>query len=97
VHLDKLQAAAIAAALIIHSGMDKGKRGAKDELEGNKKKKAKNISQGVKASEKVSTRWMKDMRFFFSNLKPIAKVKAQYTKGENYIALKGPPTPSVHQ
>jgi hypothetical protein len=74
VHLDELRAAAMAAALSIPGGMGEGKRGAKDELEGDKKK-AKNVSQGVKALEKVSTRGMKDMRSFF-NKKPVAKVKA---------------------
>ena len=74
-HLDELRAEAMAAALSIPGGMGEGKRGAKDELEGDKKKKAKNVSQGVKALDKVSTRGMKDMRSFF-NKKPVAKVKA---------------------
>jgi hypothetical protein len=74
-HVDELRAAAMAAALEIPGGMGDGKRGAKDELEGDKKKKVKSVSQGVKALEKVSTRGMKDMRSFF-NKKPVAKVKA---------------------
>jgi hypothetical protein len=71
--LEELRAEAIAATLSIPSGTGEGKRAAKDELEGEKKK-AKNVSQGVKALEKVSTKGMKDMRSFFS--KKAGKVKS---------------------
>jgi hypothetical protein len=70
--LDEARQAAAAATLMIPSaggGSSAGeKRAAKDEAEGQSKKKAK-VSQGVKALEKVNTRGMKDMRSFFK--KPV--------------------------
>ena len=60
--------AAAAAALVVPNGCTNEKRLAKEELEGEKKKKPK-VSQGVKALEKVNTRGMKDMRSFFK--KPV--------------------------
>lgn len=66
--LEELRAEAIAATLSMPHGTGEGKRAAKEELDGDqkKKKKAKSTSQGVKALEKVNTKGMKDMRSFFT-------------------------------
>ena len=73
--LEEDRAAAIAASLMIPSTVSNAeKRLAKEEMEGEKKKKVK-VSQGVKALEKVNTRGMKDMRSFFTK-KPVVKTKS---------------------
>lgn len=65
--LEESRAAAMAATLMVPSGHSE-KRPAKEENEGEKKKKVK-VSQGVKALEKVNKKGMKDMRSFFK--KPV--------------------------